>query len=497
MPPETDPQRRRLAKDPRTPPPQPRAGEDRGHLRFRGPFPSRLDSHALGRLIPVLIAGLLLILTAVPWPVRPPRDGTPAVRPTDAAAVAALHTRIAEINRRLEAGGFHWVAGVTGISHLDRQQFRRLLGARVPPGELARFARLTADATPLPDLPSCWDWREQIRALQGAPDQGSCGSCWAFSAAGAMEGLAGIYTGQILDLSEQHVLDCNEEAYDCAGGWMTAAYRLWRDWGAVREAELPYAAEDGRECQTQGLTPVVSLADWEAVSAHRTALQQALLGGPIAVAMHAYDDFQHYERGIYWHAGSDAINHAVLLVGWDDHRQAWIIRNSWGTDWGDAGYAYVGYDCCRLGTYAHRIVWNEAHPLRLVHEPLPPLSDVDAPIEIRILATTPGGALSEAELVLHFEAGEEVGSVPMAPEEGDRFAARFSAALPALPLGSALRYEIEARSAAGVASALPAGDDSVFQSRMLRLVYTTDFAAPGGWTAEPPGGGAAGGWAWG
>lgn len=482
--------------EPEKPPAE--GARERVHLRFRGPFPTRIDASALARLVPVLIAGLLLILTAVPWPGESFPTTERRVEAADEAQLTRLHARIAAISRAVEQSGFHWIAGMTGVSHLTSKEFHRLLGAQPPAEEASIFARLTAPAAAgrVADLPARWDWRE-AGALGAPRDQGVCGSCWAFCAAGAFEAYLGIYDARLVDLSEQHVLDCNEEDYDCSGGWMTAAYRLWCNWGALLESQLPYAAEDARPCDGNDLMPLAVLSGWETVSSHRTALQQAILTGPVAVAMHVYDDFQHYQAGIYEHAGSDGVNHAVLLVGWDDEREAWILRNSWGLDWGEQGYAYVRYDCCRLGTYAHRITLDATAPLKLVHEPLPPLVPVHEPLEIRVLATSPSGTLSEANLWLHYDTGQGDIAVAMELRCGNDFAATYGAHLPNLAAGTNFTYSIEARSAAGFVAVAPHDGTAPFASRAMRAIYETEFESPGNWQADPSATASAGTWQWG
>jgi len=450
--------------------------------------------------VPLLLCVLLLILIALPadqWR-RPAPE--PVYTASGERVPAANLARMEEVRRTIAARGQRWQAGVTEVAHLTAEQFELMLGALPPEGETPPPALLEAAPSPpgrSAGLPTRWDWRDE-GGTTPARHQGSCGSCWAFAAGGALEGTLLAYEGLELDLSEQHVLDCNAENYGCSGGWMTAAYRLWRDRGAFLESQIAYAGDDARPCNESGFTPSASVTAWSPVAYSREALQRQVLVRPIAVAMHVYPDFQFYQGGVYEHAGSDPVNHAVLLVGWDDDLSAWIIKNSWGAGWGEQGFAWVRYDCCRLGSYAHAVTAPVARTLRLHHDPM---TDTLAagPYPLLLRATSLLGRLGVAQAVLHLDLGAGFDPLPLERLSGDAHAGLFSGELPATEIGARVRYFLSVTDAQGETATLPAeGEEAPFAYRVLRRVYAEDFAAPGGWQTGIAGDTAtAGWWEWG
>jgi len=468
----------------------------RAHLRRRRP--------GLGPLFALLATLAVLLLTAIPLK-DPDLGWHPAPPAPDGAALA----RIEAIQQRIRVDGMRWQAGPTGISHLPPADFAALLGA-IPPdpsewdaaataGDAASGAQAGAMlSAPVPlaagggsqYLPSRWDWRD-LEGVTPARHQGGCGGCWAFAAVGAFESLLRIYDDRSTDLSEQQVLDCNTAGYGCTGGWMTAAYRLWRDVGALAETALPYRAEDGGPCPTEPIDAAAQATGWTAVPTTQVALKHALLVGPLAVGMHVYPDFQHYQGGVYEHDGSEEINHAVLLVGWDDELGAWILKNSWGPGWGEGGYAYVAYGTCRLGSYPHRLQIEAQRDLRLHHTPVTDFCADGQPLELRVVVAAMSAALEpgSVRLILDQGAGEE--SQVLEPLTLDAAAGVFRATLPALPPGTRVRYYFEAADSRGNIGRYP--EDALREPlvfHVLRPVYATTFETDpeaAGWIAGAPG----------
>ncbi len=453
----------------------------RWRLRFSGPAAA------------VLAGLLLLLLMAIP------------IENPDLVPSPSLTTleRVVAVQQRIGVQHLRWRAGVTGISHLTPQEFDALLGARPPElhewqaggGEAASGAASAADPAPrvMPValgeedgsqfLPSRWDWRE-LGGVTAARHQGACGGCWAFAAAGAVEGLARIYDEREIDLSEQQVLDCNTAGYGCDGGWMTAAYRVWHDDGAFEESVIPYRAQDGGPCPTALGTPAARVAAWTAVVTTRSAIKHALLRGPIAVGMHVYPDFQHYQEGVYEHEGSDEINHAVVLVGWDDDLGAWILKNSWGQSWGQNGFAYVAYDCCRLGSYPHRVQIEAARALRIHHAPQADPRVEDQPVELEAVVAALSAPLDIAACRVVFDRGDGFESLPLDGLTADDVTGVLRATLPALSAGTRVRYYLEAADARGAVAWLPEeGPAAPYEFHVLRPVYSTAFEEAGDWIA--------------
>jgi hypothetical protein len=405
---------------------------------------------------------------------------------------------IVRLQREIDGRGYRWQAGPTSVSALSPEEFERMLGARVPSDEPALpLAALRVDGAPAADLPSRWDWRE-MDGVTPPRAQGVCGSCWAFAAAGAVEAMLRIYDGRDLDLSEQQAIDCNLDAYGCDGGWMTAAYRLWQTEGALLEADAPYAADDGRPCPSSSLAPVASVIGWTAIAPDRESVQRALLVGPVATAMHVYPDMQHYRGGVYEHEGEDPINHAVLLVGWDDALGAWILKNSWGPGWGEGGFAYVRYGSCRLGSYVHRIDLAAADPVRIHHRALSDTVAVDQPLTLRALVASLHAPLDVGSVAAWVDSGAGPESVTLVRLGGDANEGTFAATLPPYRVGTRVRYQLRAQDKNGLAAEAPAAPDAPFEFRVLRRLMSDELESPAGWGVGAPGDDAtAGVWEWG
>lgn len=208
-------------------------------------------------------------------------------------------------------------------------------------------------------LPGAWDWR-QYNCLTPIRDQGRCGSCWAFAGMGAFESTILINDGVPVDLSEQWLVSCTQG--DCSGGFQGTAFTFLScggrqdpcgGSGAVWESAFPYVARND-PCGCPYAHPYC-LSSWSYVGTYPappsiSAVKQAILDhGPVSASMWVNDPFVAYTGGVFNACGGTSLgNHAVVLVGWDDSQGTagvWILRNSWGTDWGEAGYARIEYGC--------------------------------------------------------------------------------------------------------------------------------------------------------
>jgi cathepsin L len=191
-------------------------------------------------------------------------------------------------------------------------------------------------------------------------DQGNCGSCWAFATHGALEGSYAILNKAMIDSAEQDTLDCSGYG-DCVGGWW--AYQYLIDTGSAKEADYPYVAKKGA-CNTGVQRPYKAVA-WGYVDStveipSVAALKKALCEyGPLGVAVAVTTAFQAYKSGVFNEGSNAEINHGVTLVGWDDSKKAWRIKNSWGTGWGESGYMWIAYNTNKIGLGAS---WTQAKP---------------------------------------------------------------------------------------------------------------------------------------
>jgi cathepsin L len=221
-----------------------------------------------------------------------------------------------------------------------------------------------------------YDWRK-LGKVTPVRDQDGCGSCWAFGAMGAYEGSYLIRNSSAVDTSEQHVLNCSG-AGSCGGGWHAGVFDWMIKNGTSSEATDPYTAND-HPCKPGVATPFRAVA-WgyvksdggiPSVADMKAALCQY---GPLTVAVYATSLFQAYTGGVFNEMNtSHGINHDITLIGWDDSKHAWLIKNSWGPYWGETGgygtergYMWIDYNSNNIGYGA---AWVQAQNRRYV---LPP-----------------------------------------------------------------------------------------------------------------------------
>merc|ERR1712098_863141 len=189
-------------------------------------------------------------------------------------------------------------------------------------------------------------------------NQGHCGSCWAFSATGGIEGVWAKQVGELIPVSEQQLLDCGPGT--CKGGNMDKAWNTAAG-GVMREDDYPYEHEE-KECRFDENMAVSYVTGHKSVPHNEEQLELALaeLGYPISIGMRASSTFQHYSHGVYDDlecVDDGKLNHAILIVGYhktNPDNQYWIVKNSWGHNWGLDGYIKMrmGNNICGLAKAA-------------------------------------------------------------------------------------------------------------------------------------------------
>jgi len=206
------------------------------------------------------------------------------------------------------------------------------------------------------------DWRTS-GAVTPIKDQGQCGSCWTFGSAGAIESTYKISTGTLVSLSEQNLLDCVTDSDGCSGGSPYYAFQYVVNNGGIdTEVGYPYTGTQAT-CAYSSTNKGADITAFSSVTATEAALQAAVTNQPCVVAIDAgLESFQLYASGIYNDSAclSDAndLDHAVVVVGFGTNSSGdyWIIKNSWGTTWGVAGYFYLARNAgnrCGVATNAY------------------------------------------------------------------------------------------------------------------------------------------------
>lgn len=243
---------------------------------------------------------------------------------------------------------------------LTGTEFRDMyLGYRM---DLSKQNKGTVEFNKTTALPTSWDWRTK-GAVTAIKNQEQCGSCWSFSTTGSTEGANFLKNNKLVSLSEQNLVDCStaQGNQGCNGGLMTQAmdYIISNN-GIDTEASYPYTAEDGT-CSFNKANVGGTLKSYKNVpTGDETSLQNFVAQGPVSVAIDAsQNSFQFYSSGVYNEpaCSSTQLDHGVLAIGWgvDSGTAYWIVKNSWGTSWGQSGYIWMSRNAnnqCGIATAA-------------------------------------------------------------------------------------------------------------------------------------------------
>ncbi|CAH1110855.1 unnamed protein product [Psylliodes chrysocephalus] len=256
-------------------------------------------------------------------------------------------------NARYEAGLETYTMAVNKFADLTLQEFGAML--RRINGPIPKMTLTTHVQSGT--APEVMDWRER-KAVLAVKDQGNCGSCWAFSTTGALEGQNAIKNNVTVPLSEQQLVDCDTKVNEgCDGGDMLTAFEYVIGHGLNSEAEYPYEAVNG-SCRAKSGS-VVQVKAAVSVEATESALRDTVgTVGPVSIAIYA-DPFQFYNQGIFddssCYNDSYFLDHGVLVVayGTENGSPYWDVKNSWGADWGNNGYIRVARNkgMCGIGLY--------------------------------------------------------------------------------------------------------------------------------------------------
>ena len=271
---------------------------------------------------------------------------------------AAYADELADFQKGIKEKGAKWVAGKTSMMMLAPEERRMRLGLDftkgLSVGETIPYQESFAA------VPESFDWRNIDGNGTGyvtpIRNQKSCGSCWAFAAAAALESYILMTRNSPninLDLSEQILVSCYNPN-GCSGGSPSGASSYIKSTGLPLESCFLYTAFDAQDGSSSVFCSQ-ACANWQAstykilnygsVSATVSAIKDALVNyGPLVTTFSVYADFFSYNGGIYsYTSGTYQGGHAVLIIGYDDVNQCFIVKNSWGTGWGEAGFFRIAY----------------------------------------------------------------------------------------------------------------------------------------------------------
>ncbi|VDN93690.1 unnamed protein product [Brugia pahangi] len=265
------------------------------------------------------------------------------------------------INKKYEQGLVSYTTALNDLADLTDEEFMVRNGLRLPNQTDLRGKRQTSEFyryDPRERLPDQVDWRTK-GAVTPARNQGQCGSCYAFATAAALEAYHKQRTGRLLDLSPQNIVDCTEN-YGCDGGYMVPVFEYAAKNGIAMESKYPYVGVQ-EKCKWQEDIAVVTDNGFNEIEpGDELALKHAVAKrGPVVVGIcGSKRSFRFYKDGVYSEGNCDEIDHAVLVVGYGTDRSYgdyWIVKNSWGTDWGKDGYVYMARNrgnMCQIASMA-------------------------------------------------------------------------------------------------------------------------------------------------
>lgn len=242
--------------------------------------------------------------------------------------------------QKVNSRNLNYRLGLNKFSDLTKDEFESKYLGYLPPISSKEPLALTQESQPPKEV----NW-VTAGAVSEVKNQEECGSCWAFSAVGAIEGAQQIKTKTLLTYSEQQLIDCSGPYGNsgCQGGYMKDAFRYVINNGLTSEEKYSYKGVDG-SCKYNKDMPHVSLSTFTAVKESEGALMVAVAHQPVSVAIYAPPIMQ-YAGGIYDDLNACPsspwlLDHGVLAVGYgsQDGQDYWLVKNSWGADWGEEGY---------------------------------------------------------------------------------------------------------------------------------------------------------------
>jgi C1A family cysteine protease len=283
---------------------------------------------------------------------------SPAVQrgemPDRTAKQEKLQAQLGSMRAEIEANGYTFTVGPNPAVQYD---LKELCNFRPDFPLPAIYLSDAIDHLPdrVADLPSAY-----TGYYTSIKNQGSCGSCWAFAAVGLLESMILKKDGIEVDLSEQYMLSCNPWGWGCNGGYWPNDMLV--DPGAAMESCFPYVATvvPCQPCPTPYQIQSWSFVTQDNVVPDTALIKQAIYTyGAVSAGVYVSAFFQWYTGGVFNKCKRNPrwTNHAIILCGWDDAKGAWLLKNSWGTGWGENGFMWITYGCDLVGEGANYFIY--------------------------------------------------------------------------------------------------------------------------------------------
>ncbi|XP_031130221.1 ervatamin-B-like [Ipomoea triloba] len=256
-----------------------------------------------------------------------------------------------------KAGNRSYKLGLNKFSDMSHEEFKAtmLIDANKFVRPTTKFPKGNSfgNNESLVDAPNSVNWIER-GAVTAIRNQHRCGACWAFSTVAAVEGITQIKTGRLVPLSEQQLVDCDTTNKGCDGGWPTKAFQYVQEAnGLMSESDYPYKGYQQATCATTGGYAAATITGFEQVEQGEDALLQAVSNQPVSIiiSLDGYE-LQHYGSGVFANDCGSGSLHAITVVGYDATMEGdkyWLVKNSWGTTWGENGYIKMARDMVEGG----------------------------------------------------------------------------------------------------------------------------------------------------
>ncbi len=277
--------------------------------------------------------------------------------------------QLKKIEKAIEEKGANWKASENWVTRLSKEEQKKLCNYKREIPKLQKGDLLQLEM--VEDLPSEFDWRDVsgVNWDTSVKNQSPAGSCWAFSTTGQLESwwkIENSMPDSAIDLSEQFLISCNPNATANDGYWVSKTLDFIVSYGGIaHETCFPYEGTDvdSSECCADWQTNAVTIPDWGYITSNIAdveTIKNAVYRHPVSASYTVYNDFYSYSGGVYEQT-SDVLEggHAVLIVGWIDSLECWIVKNSWGPYWGENGYFKIKWGECEFGEYSEFVYNNK------------------------------------------------------------------------------------------------------------------------------------------